>query len=68
MLKTVTIEHDLLTTVEVAAHFGVAVTTVRGWVRAKRVPFIRPSRRVVRFRLDEVEQAITHRPAKKASS
>ena len=59
-------ERPLLTPVEIAAHFGVAVTTVRGWVRDERVPFIRPSRRVVRFRLSEVERAITYGPTIKA--
>lgn len=61
-------ERPLLTTVEIAAHFGVAITTVRGWVRDERVPFIRPSRRVVRFRLSDVERAITHGPSTQATA
>lgn len=42
----------------VAAHFGVTVGTVNKWVRGGRIPFIRPSRRVVRFYIDEVEEAL----------
>lgn len=53
----------LVTANQVAARFGVSVTTVNSWVRAGRIPCVRPSRRVVRFDLDAVEQAIA-RPAK----
>lgn len=51
----------LLTPKELARHFGVTVPTVRRWVREGRVPFIRPSHRTVRFRLDEVEAALVDR-------
>lgn len=53
----------LATANQVATRFGVSVTTVNSWVREGRIPCIRPSRRVVRFDLDAVEQAIA-RPAK----
>jgi excisionase family DNA binding protein len=42
----------------VAEHFGVTVATVYTWTRQGRIPCIRPSRGVVRFRMDEVERAI----------
>lgn len=46
---------------EVAAHFGVTVQTVNRWVRKGRIPFFRPTRRTVRFRLVEVEAALRDR-------
>lgn len=54
-----TIPRDPLVTAErVADHFGVRVGTVNAWVRERRIPFVRPSRRVVRFRLSKVEAAL----------
>lgn len=53
--------HDLVTAKAVARRFGVSVGTVNRWVRERRIPFIRPSRRVVRFNLGAVETAITER-------
>ena len=49
----------LVTTEVLATHFGVTVSTVRRWVRNRVVPCIRPSRRIVRFRLQDVERALT---------
>lgn len=46
--------NDLVTAQEVAKHFDVTVETVNRWVREKRVPYIKPSRKVIRFRLDDV--------------
>ena len=42
----------------VADRFTVAVSTVNRWVRERRIPFVRPSRRVVRFDLDQVDAAL----------
>jgi len=42
----------------VAKHFGVTVETVNRWVRQNRIPYLRPSRRIVRFHLEEVERAL----------
>lgn len=44
---------------EVARRFGVTVGTVNRWVREGVIPCIRPSRRIVRFDLQAVEQAVT---------
>ena len=52
---------DLVTAERVAERFGVTVGTVNSWVRGGLVAYIRVSRRTVRFRLDQVEQALTHR-------
>lgn len=50
----------LYTTEEIAKHFGVTVETVQGWVRKQRIPCVRPSRRIIRFNLDDVEKTLTH--------
>lgn len=50
---------SLLTTYDLARRYGVSVATIRRWVRQGRVPFIRASRRVVRFDLVAVENALT---------
>lgn len=42
----------------VARRFNVSIGTVNRWVRQGRIPFIRPSRRVVRFDLVKVERAL----------
>ena len=42
----------------VAKHFGVAIPTINRWVREGRIPCVRASRRIVRFRLAEVEDAL----------
>lgn len=44
---------------QIAKRFGVSVNTVRKWVRDGRIPFIRASRRIVRFKLDDVEAALS---------
>ncbi len=49
---------SLVTASRVAEHFGVSVGTVNGWVRQRRIPCVRLSRRVVRFRLLELEEAL----------
>lgn len=46
--------NGLVTANEVAKHFDVTVETVNRWVREGRVPCIKPSRKVIRFRLDDV--------------
>ena len=47
----------------IADRYGVSVETVVRWARERRVPCVRPSRRVLRFRIDEVDAALT-RPAR----
>ena len=49
---------DLVTSKTVARHFGVSISTVNRWVREERIPYVRPSRRIVRFRLDDIERAL----------
>ncbi|RJP30928.1 MAG: DNA-binding protein [Phycisphaerales bacterium] len=49
---------SLVTSEQVAERFGVTVNTVRRWVRERRIPAIRASRRVVRFDLAAVECAL----------
>ena len=47
---------------DVAEHFGVTVETVNRWVRERRIPHIRISRRVVRFDLVDVEHVLRRSP------
>lgn len=54
---------DLVTPEELAKQYGVAVSTVRAWVREGRVPCLRPSRRVIRFRPSDVESALSCKAA-----
>lgn len=52
---------DLLTAEEVAAHFRVKAETVRGWARQGIVPSIKLSHKMVRYRLDDVIEALQRR-------
>jgi excisionase family DNA binding protein len=57
----------LLTTQEVADHFGVHPRTIQKWLAAKKIAALRISRRCVRFDIVAVaafEKAITQ-PAKR---
>lgn len=55
-------EVELVDSREIARIFGVSISTVRGWVRAGLVPYLRPSRRVVRFNVADVQRALTRNP------
>ena len=46
--------NDLVSSQVVARHFNVTVETVNRWVREGKVPHMKPSRKVIRFRLDDV--------------
>ena len=49
---------DLLTTEELAAYLRVQPSTVKEWARQRRIPELRLSPHVRRFRLDEVLRAL----------
>ncbi len=44
----------LLTLEDVAALIGVAPKTIYNWVNSRRIPHVKPSRSLVRFRLPEI--------------
>ncbi|HUU94498.1 MAG TPA: helix-turn-helix domain-containing protein [Phycisphaerae bacterium] len=54
-------QNQLVTSDRLAEHFTVSVETVRTWVRQRRIPFLRVSRKVIRFRIAEVERALSQR-------
>ena len=45
---------SLITTAELAERFQVTPTTIRQWVRDRRIPAIKVSRRIIRFDLQDV--------------
>ena len=49
---------SLVTAERVADHFGVSVGTVNAWVRKRLIPFVRVTRKTVRFSIAEVETAL----------
>ena len=61
-------KRKLVDAATVAKRFGVSVATVNSWVRHGRIPYVRPSRRVVRFDLEEVERALRHGPRQRRRS
>jgi excisionase family DNA binding protein len=51
----------LVSAAELAAFFSVRQGTVLEWVRQERIPFLRVSRRILRFDIDAVRQAVESR-------
>ncbi len=49
---------SLVTAERVADHFGVSVSTVNAWVRKRLIPFVRVTRKTVRFSIVEVETTL----------
>lgn len=52
----------------VARRFAVSIGTVNRWVRSGVIPCLRPSRRVVRFNLSEVEASLRNVPSEERES
>lgn len=50
---------ELVDCTAIAKHFGVTAETVRAWARQDRIPCIRPTKRTLRFILEDVERSIT---------
>lgn len=50
--------NDLLTATEIAKHLRVQPSTVKEWARRRRIPQVRLSPRVRRFRLKDVIAAL----------
>jgi excisionase family DNA binding protein len=66
-IMTNEIQTDLVTAEGLAARFGVTRETICAWVRRGRIPCLRPSRRVVRFSILEVEAVLRKATVKEAS-
>jgi excisionase family DNA binding protein len=49
---------ELVRADELAERYGVRRETVLAWVRRGLVPCVRPSRKTIRFRVADVEEAI----------
>lgn len=49
----------LLDTAQIAEALNVCRNTVRAWARAGKIPFIRPSKQVMRFDLEAVIKALS---------
>lgn len=58
----------LITADELARLFGVTVPTVNRWVRRGLIPCVRVTRKVVRFDISKVRDALADRAATKAES
>lgn len=64
MQRSETTNQDRLVTAEaVARYFHVSPSAIHRWVHDGTIPFVRASRRIVRFRIADVERALTHRAA-----
>lgn len=50
--------HKLVNASVIANRYGVSPDTVVRWARERRVPCVRPSRRVLRFCIDDVDAAL----------
>jgi len=50
---------EFVTAEDVAHEFDVTPETVRRWAREARIPCIRPSLKILRFRLADVERAVS---------
>lgn len=59
---------ELITADELARHFGVTAPTVNRWVRRGLIPCVRVTRKVVRFDISKVRDALADRAATKAES
>lgn len=53
----------LITAEEIARHFGVTVPTVNRWVRRGLIPCVRVTRKVVRFDIATVREALAAQAA-----
>ena len=52
----------LVTAKVLAEHFTVGIETITRWARLGVIPSVRPSRRILRFDLAEVERALRAKP------
>ena len=51
---------ELLTKKEIARHLRVSVRSINSWMLKGKIPFLRITRRCVRFRLKHVLEALEH--------
>ena len=56
--------NELVSAEVIAENFGVTIETVLRWARDKVIPSYRPSWRVIRFKVDEVERSLSAQSSK----
>ncbi len=57
-MKTQPGQPELVSAEAVASHFGVTIATIRRWTRERIIPCLRPTPRVIRYRLADVCAAL----------
>lgn len=55
---------DLLTVAEAAQFFKVQVSTIRSWILQRRIPYVKPGGKLIRFRRVDLEKILAARTVK----
>lgn len=57
-------EGDLLTVPEAAAFFKVQISTIRAWILNRKLPYVKPGGKLIRFRRVDLEKVLAARTVK----
>jgi len=55
---------ELLTVPEAAAFFKVQISTIRSWILQRRIPYVKPGGKLIRFRRVDLEKLLAARTVK----